>query len=73
MKLQDVLFLVTLAVLLWVRKPRLMAWAGIGSLVLAIPLFALRIFFTAERLTWYAAAFFGFFILISYFRPHTVQ
>jgi len=42
------------------RRARLATVLGLGCLVLAIPLFGLRIFFTAERLTWYAAAFFGY-------------
>lgn len=73
MKPQDIAFMFAFAVLIAVRRPRLLAVAGLGSLLLAIPLFATWTFFTAERLTWYAAAFFAACILISLLRPHTVQ
>lgn len=58
MKIQDILFIIVLLALIYKRDPRWPAIAGLGSLVLAIPLFATWTFFTAERLTWYAAAFF---------------
>lgn len=73
MKPQDILFFLVFGSLLGIRKPRLFVIAGLASLVLAIPLFATWTFFTAERLTWYAAAFFVTFIVISTFRPHQVQ
>lgn len=73
MKIQDIIFFITLAVLLASRRERLLIWAGLISLILAIPLFAKWIFFTAERLTWYAAAFFFIFILFSLRSPHKVQ
>ncbi len=73
MKPQDIAFFFVFAVLLAVRKPRLLVGAGLFSLLLAIPLFATWTFFTAERLTWYAAAFFLTFILISSLKPHQVQ
>lgn len=58
MKPQDLVFVVLLAFLLYKKSPRLAAGFGIVSLLLSIPLFYRWIFFTAERLTWYAAAFF---------------
>lgn len=58
MKIQDIIFLIALAFLIYKKDPRWAAMAGLGSLALSIPLFATWIFFTAERLTWYAAAFF---------------
>ncbi len=73
MKIQDLFFFVILAGLLLTRRTRLLVWAGLGCLLLAMPLFAKWIFFTAERLTWYAAAFFLTFILISLFSPRKVQ
>ncbi len=73
MKPQDAIFLLVFVGLLFLRKPRVFVWFGLGSLVLAIPLFATWTFFTAERLTWYAAAFILAFILISLIKPHTVQ
>jgi len=73
MKLQDIVFFIVFALLLVYRKPRYFVFAGLGSLLLAIPLFATWTFFTAERLTWYAAAWFATFILISLVKPNTVQ
>lgn len=73
MKIQDVIFLVVLVGILLTRKPKLLVIAGLSCLVLAIPLFAKWVFFTAERLTWYAATFFLTFIIISLVRPHKVQ
>lgn len=57
MKLQDLLFIFVFVIIGFLRKPIIYTFAGIFSLLMAIPLFHLRIFFTAERLTWYAAAF----------------
>jgi len=57
MKPQDIGFLLVFIVLLFVKKPRVFLIAGLASWVFAIPLFAGWIFFTAERLTWYGAAF----------------
>jgi hypothetical protein len=58
MKIQDVAFIIILAILLLLRKEQWLVLAGLISLTLAIPLFAKWVFFTAERLTWYAGAFF---------------
>jgi hypothetical protein len=63
MKIQDVGFFIVLAILIVFRKERWFVYAGLMSLLAAIPLFAKWVFFTAERLTWYAAAFFLVFIL----------
>lgn len=73
MKPQDILFFVSLVLLFALRRPALFVWAGLTCLVLAIPLFATWTFFTAERLTWYVAAFFFTFIIISLLFPHKVQ
>ena len=73
MKLKDVGFILVFVILLVFRRPVLFVWAGLGFLTLAIPLFATWTFFTAERLTWYAAAFFLAFIAISLVKPHRVQ
>lgn len=54
MKPQDIVLLLLIIALLWKRNPRHFVIAGISMLVLAIPLFAKFIFFTAERLTMYA-------------------
>ncbi|OGH14355.1 MAG: hypothetical protein A2687_01875 [Candidatus Levybacteria bacterium RIFCSPHIGHO2_01_FULL_38_26] len=58
MKLQDIVFIVAFLFLIYRGNPKLAVFAGIISLFLSIPLFSSWIFFTAERLTWYAAAFF---------------
>ena len=58
MKIQDVGFFIILTVLVVFRKPTWFVTTGLISLILAIPLFAKWVFFTGERLTWYAAAFF---------------
>lgn len=73
MKVQDLLFFIIAGILIISRKPRLLVSAGLFCLVLAIPLFARWIFFTAERLTWYAAGFFFVFTLFSLLKPHKVQ
>ncbi len=57
MKLQDIGFFVVFAGLLLTKRPKLLVIAGLISFALAIPLFATWTFFTAERLTWYGAAF----------------
>lgn len=73
MKPQDILFFAVLAVLLSKRSPRLFALSGVFCLFLSIPLFAGWVFFTAERLTWYAAAFFLLSILIALKSARGVQ
>lgn len=73
MKPQDFGFFIVFAILLFVRRPVYFVWVGLACLVLAIPLFATWTFFTAERLTWYAAAYFLTFVLISLIRPHKVE
>jgi hypothetical protein len=73
MKPQDIAFLAVLIGILLVRKPKFLVWAGIASLALAIPLFASWTFFTAERLTWYAAAFFLTSLLFRTPSPHKVK
>jgi len=65
MKPQDIGFLLLLIVLLFKRDERLFVIAGLACLFLAIPFFSLWIFFTAERLTYYAAAFFLLSLVLS--------
>jgi|GEM_PF-3096440 len=60
MKLQDIIFLIIFAFLLWQRKPLWLIAAGLLCLLFAISLFAMHIFFTAERLIEYA-----FFLLLA--------
>lgn len=58
MKPQDILFFVSYALLLALRRPKLFVWYGLACLLAAMPLFGFWVFFTAERLTWYACACF---------------
>jgi hypothetical protein len=69
MKIQDMVFFAVCIFLVLFRKRRLALWFGLGSFVLAIPLFATWTFFTAERLIWYGAAFVGFYAIISLLSP----
>lgn len=65
MKPQDLAFFVILAILIWRRNARLAVGIGLVALIMAIPLFATWTFFTAERLTWYAASFFLLAIVLN--------
>ncbi|MEX2013228.1 MAG: hypothetical protein WD967_02390 [Candidatus Levyibacteriota bacterium] len=58
MKIQDIVFLLFFALLVYKQSPKLSAISGTTAIIVAIPLFTFWIFFTAERLVWYAAAFF---------------
>jgi hypothetical protein len=64
MKIQDAGFFVMYIVLLASRKLKLFVWAGLVCLLLAMPLFAKWVFFTAERLVWYATGFFLTYIVV---------
>jgi len=64
MKLQDIIFLAIFILVLLKRDSRLSTIAGIICLVLAIPLFAFWIFFTAQHLVWYSATFFFLSIVL---------
>jgi len=65
MKIQDFVFLLVFVGVFLRRQPRAVVIAGLACLALSLPLFSLWMFFTAERLTWYAAAFFLSAILFS--------
>jgi hypothetical protein len=73
MKPQDIGFFLVFIALLITKKTRLLLVAGLLSWVLAIPLFATWTFFTAERLTWYGAAFVFTFLLFSFIGRDKVQ
>ena len=62
-KIQDLAFILVFLLVFWRRSSKLAVSIGLCCLALAIPLFKFWIFFTAERLTWYAAAFFTLGIL----------
>lgn len=68
MKPQDILFFIILVPLFFTRNSKFFVIAGVVSVLASIPLFASWIFFTAERFTWYAAAFFLCAVIFSFFR-----
>jgi uncharacterized membrane protein len=68
MKPQDIAFIISLAILLFFRKPIFFVVAGLICFVLAMPLFAFWVFFTAERLVWYGASFIFLGILLMLFK-----
>lgn len=65
MKPQDILFIIGFILVLYKRSSNLSVVVGILLLILSIPLFSFWIFFTAERLVMYAAAFFLLAIIFS--------
>lgn len=65
MKIQDIVFLVIFITILAFRRERLLVYLGLGLLVLAIPLFAKWIFFTAQRFVLYSAISFFTYILLA--------
>ncbi len=65
MKVQDIVFFAVFAFLVLKRNPSFAVVAGLTSLAISIPLFAFWIFFTAERLIYYAAGFFLLGIILS--------
>lgn len=67
-KPQDLLFIVILITLLLKRSPNLLVVFGLTSLFLSIPLFQQWVFFTAQRLTWYAFVFFLIALLLNLFK-----
>lgn len=58
MKIQDIAFFIIFVFLILRQRPRWAVIMGLFFLFLAILLFSFWVFFTAERLTWYAAACF---------------
>ncbi len=58
MKIQDLIFVIILAVLLYKKNFKFIILSGILFLVLAIPLFASWVFFTAQRLVYFAVLLF---------------
>jgi hypothetical protein len=57
MKPQDILFIIILLGLLFLKKPRIVIGAALFCFIVSIPLFYRLVFFTAERLVMYAAGF----------------
>ncbi|MEX2007360.1 MAG: hypothetical protein WD992_01165 [Candidatus Levyibacteriota bacterium] len=73
MKIQDVVFLMLFALLVYKQNPKWSATLGLLFLLASIPLFSLWIFFTAERLVWYGAAFFLLCILQNLVRKQVIK
>lgn len=69
MKPQDLIFLLILLFLIFKKNPNWSAWAGVISLILSIPLFSFWIFFTAQRLVMYSAAFLLLSIIFHILKP----
>lgn len=63
-KFQDLAFLLVFVIICLIRNWKLAIIIGLAALLLAVPLFKFWIFFTAERLTWYSAAFFFLAIVL---------
>lgn len=59
MKVQDILLLTVTVVLAVQRSPRLLVITGLGLLVFAAPLYAMWVFFTAQRLVMFAFLMFA--------------
>jgi len=58
MSIQDLFFIAILAVLLIKQRYEWLVVAGLACVVISIPLFYFWIFFTAQKLIYYSAAFF---------------
>ncbi len=63
MKPQDAIFLIIFVFLIFKRSFKLTLSLGLACLILAIPLFSSWIFFTAQRLIYYAASFIALAII----------
>ncbi|OGG10122.1 hypothetical protein A2154_00145 [Candidatus Gottesmanbacteria bacterium RBG_16_43_7] len=57
MKIQDIILGGLALLLIYKRDNRLLITIAMLLLLISIPLFSLRIFFTAQRLTYFAALF----------------
>lgn len=66
MKPQDLIFLITIVGVFWLKKPKFLVYAALACFFVSMPLFATWTFFTAERLTWYAAGFLALFLLLTF-------
>lgn len=74
MKIQDIICIgIALMLLIKYRKPLYAAGCGIACLIVSLPLFEGWIFFTAERLVWYAALYFFLSLVFSIYDQNQVQ
>ena len=71
MKIQDILFFLILIFFFYKKNLKWIVGSGLLCLLFSIPLFAKWIFFTAERLTWYAAGFFLLAICLHFIQEYT--
>lgn len=67
-KPQDIIFFIVLLFFIYKRSSKWATTIGLVCLLISIPLFARWVFFTAERLTWYAAGFFLLAIILNALR-----
>jgi hypothetical protein len=65
MKLQDVILVLIGCALLVKRDARVCFMAGLACILISIPFFASWVFFTGQRLLWYAAVYFMSGIIFS--------
>lgn len=65
LKPQDLLFVVIFVLLFIKRDARLFAIAGLISVALSIPLFSEWVFFTAQKLVWFAFIFFATAVVLN--------
>jgi hypothetical protein len=68
LKIQDLLFIFSFFIILGLRKIDFFVYLGISFLVISIFLYSKWIFFTAERLVWYASGFFFVYTLINLYQ-----
>jgi hypothetical protein len=76
MKPQDIIFFTLFLALIAMRKFEHLLILGLFCIVLSIPLFSLWIFFTAERMTWYASVCIVmsiFYLLLRFYRYETEE
>jgi len=64
MSIQDIAFLIVAVLLLIKSKYEWLVYAGLACLIVSAPLFYFQIFFTAQRLVYYATAIFTIAIIL---------
>lgn len=64
MKIQDLIFIIIFLLVAVKKDSKISTIVGILCLLAAIPLFALWIFFSAQHLVYYSAAFFLLSVLL---------
>jgi hypothetical protein len=64
MKIQDLIFVIVFGIVVLSRRSKVLVYVGLVSLIISMGLYAKWVFFTAERLTWYASVFFLTYIVM---------